>query len=82
MVDDASDDDDNDVYRDVIVVYYTTSEILKIRLHYSLYAAWQVARTDLRVSKKGRVERKENKSRAVALLKGIMSLSNMKEQGN
>jgi hypothetical protein len=36
------------------------------------YAAWKVARSDVRASKRGKVEQKENKSKAASLLAGQM----------
>jgi hypothetical protein len=37
------------------------------------YAAWKVARSDVRASKRGRVEKKENKSKGASLLDDLMS---------
>jgi hypothetical protein len=36
------------------------------------YAAWKVARSDVRASKRGKVEQRENKSKAASLLAGLM----------
>jgi hypothetical protein len=37
------------------------------------WAAWKVARTDLKVHKRGKVEAKESKSKGFALLQGLIS---------
>jgi hypothetical protein len=73
--------DDEDLELELIPVHYTHSKATGDNsIH---YAAWQVARTDVQVSKRGKVERKETKSKAAALLEGIMAgQSSMKtEQG-
>jgi len=43
-----------------------------------MYAAWKVARTDVKARKKGRVEKKEEKSDAARLLDLINGVTGMK----
>jgi len=44
----------------------------------TMYAAWKVARTDIKARKKGKVEKKDDKSDAARLLEMISGVSGMK----
>ena len=72
--------DDEDLELELIPIQYTRSKVTGDNCIH--YAVWQVARADVQVSKRGKVERKENKSKAAAVLEGIMGQMSMKmEQG-
>ena len=70
IFDDAGDDEEFEL--ELVPFVYTHSGVRKA-INTIHYAAWKVARKDLRASKRGKVEHRENKSKAASLLAGIMN---------
>jgi hypothetical protein len=64
--------DDEELALELVPFRYShTSAPLSINTIH--YAAWKIARSDMSASKRGKVEHKENKSKAASLLAGLMN---------
>jgi hypothetical protein len=66
--------DDEELELEIVPFHYSHPSAPNVfNTHH--YAAWKVARSDVRASKRGKVEHKENESKAASLLAKMMKTS-------
>jgi hypothetical protein len=66
--------DDEELELEIVPFHYSHPSAPKVfNTHH--YTVWKVARSDVRASKRGKVEHKENKSKVASLLDSLMKTS-------